>query len=96
MIAPNKRSEIARLDVNGTTTSNLANATYPTGPASETRILDITTDGSTWMAVTTGGNIYESTDNGETFSEIVDNIYSGTANSGTDIQVVVASSYLPL
>ena len=96
LIAPNKRSEIARLDVNGTTTSNLANATYPTGPASETRILDITTDGSTWMAVTTGGNIYESTDNGETFSEIVDNIYSGTANSGTDIQVVVASSYLPL
>ncbi len=96
LIAPNKRSALARLDVDGTTTSNLTNPTYPTNPASETRILDVTTDGSTWMVVTQGGNIYERTDNAVTFSKTVDDIFSGTANSGTDIQAVAASKYLPI
>ena len=96
LISSNKRSELARIDVSGTTTSNLVNPTYPTSPASETRILDTTTDGSTWMVVTEGGNVYESTDNAVTFSKTVSDMLSGTANSGTDIQAVAASKFLPL
>ena len=91
VIVPNKRSAIARIDINGTTTSNLANPTY-SGPL----IRDITTDGITWMIVTNGGDIYESTDSGATFTETVDDIFAGTANSGTDIHAVAASKYLPL
>jgi len=91
VIVPNKRAAIARLDINGTTTSNLANPTY-SGPL----IRDITTDGSTWMIVTNGGDIYESTNNGGTFTETVDDIFAGTGNSGTDIHAVAASMHLPL
>ena len=91
VIVPNKRSAIARLDIDGTTTSGLANPTY-TGP----HIRDITTDGVTWMIVTNGGDIYESTNNGETFTETVDDIFAGTANSGVDIHAVAASKHLPL
>jgi hypothetical protein len=85
---------IARIDVNGTTTSNLANPTYA-GPAMK----DITTDSNTWMAVTDGGDIYESTDGGETWAETVDNILvsrSGGSFSNDDITCVAASKYLPL
>ena len=85
---------IARIDVNGTTTSNLANPTYA-GPAMK----DVTTDGNTWMAVTADGDIYESTNNGETWTETVDNILvsrSGGSFSGDDITCVAASKYLPL
>ncbi|MEC8541702.1 MAG: hypothetical protein VXY53_07680, partial [Candidatus Thermoplasmatota archaeon] len=85
---------IARIDVDGTTTSNLANPTYA-GPAMK----DITTDSNTWMAVTDGGDIYESTDGGVTWSETVDNILAnrdGGIHSGDDITCVAASKYLPL
>jgi len=85
---------IARIDVDGTTTSNFANPTYA-GPAMK----DITTDSNTWMAVTDGGDIYESTDGGATWSETVDNILAnrdGGTHSGDDITCVAASKYLPL
>ena len=91
VIVPNKQTAIARLDIDGTTTSGLANPTY-SGPA----MRDITTDGVTWMIVTEGGDIYESTNNGETFTETVDDIFAGTANSGTAIHGVAASKHLPL
>ena len=91
VIVPNKITAIARLDIDGTTTSGLANPTY-SGPA----MRDITTDGTTWMIVTEGGDIYESTNNGETFTETVDDIFAGTANSGTAIHAVAASKHLPL
>ena len=91
VITSNKIAAIARIDVSGTTISNLANPTY-----SGAGILDITTDSRTWMIVTAGGDIYESTDSGATFSQTVNDIYSGTANSGTDIQVVAANVHLPI
>ncbi len=91
VITSNKIAAIARLDVNGTTTSNLANPTY-----SGALIRDITTDGSTWMIVTNGGDIYESTDSGATFTQTVDDILAGTANAGADLQAVAASRFLPL
>ena len=91
VIVPNKQTEIARLDINGTTTSGLANPTY-SGPD----MRDITTDGTTWMIVTEGGDIYESTNNGATFAETVDDIFAGTGNSGTAIHGVAASKHLPL
>ena len=87
----NRVAEIARLDVDGTTTSNFANPTY-----SGAFIRDITTDGFTWMIVTNGGDVYESTDSGVTFSQTVDDILAGTASSGTDIHAVAASKHLPL
>ena len=91
VITSNKIAAIARLDVNGTTTSNLANPTY-----SGALIRDITTDATTWMIVTNGGDIYESTDNGATFTQTVDDILTGTANAGADLQAVAASRFLPL
>jgi hypothetical protein len=87
VIVSNKIAAIARLDVNGTTTSNLANPTY-----SGANIRDITTDSTTWMIVTMGGDIYESTDSGATFSQTVDDI----RGNGRDLQVVAASLHLPL
>ena len=91
VITSNKIGAIARLDIDGTTTSNLANPSY-----SGAGIRDITTDGSTWMIVTNGGDVYESTDNGVTFTQTVDDMLAGTANSGTDLQAVAASMHLPL
>lgn len=87
VIVSNKIAAIARLDVNGTSTSNLANPSY-----SGAKIRDITTDGQTWMIVTMGGDIYESTDSGVTFSQTVDDI----RGNGRDLQVVAASLHLPL
>ncbi len=87
VITPNKQAAIARIDVDGTTTSNLANPTY-----SGSGIRDITTDGSTWMIVTEGGDIYESTDKGATFSQTVDDI----RGTGRGLHCVAASKYLPL
>ena len=82
---------IARIDVSGTSISNLANPTY-----SGALIRDITTDAVTWMIVTNGGDIYESTDSGATFTQTVDDILAGTANAGADLQAVAASRFLPL
>ena len=91
VITSNKIAAIARLDVNGTTTSNLANPNY-TGAL----IRDITTDATTWMIVTNGGDVYESTDNGVSFTQTVDDMLDGTANAGADLQAVAASRFLPL
>ena len=44
------------------------------------------------MIVTMGGDIYESTDSGATFSQTVDDI----RGTGRDLQVVAASMHLPL
>ena len=87
VIVSNKIAAIARLDISGTTTSNLANPTY-----SGTNIRDITTDGVTWMIVATTGDIYESADSGATFSQTVDDI----RGTGRDLQVIAASKHLPL
>lgn len=87
VIVSNKISAIARLDINGTSTSNLANPTY-SGP----NIRDISTNGSVWLIVTEGGDIYESTDNGETFTEIVDDL----RGTGRALQCVTYGKHLPL
>ena len=87
VIVSNKVAAIARLDVDGTSTSNLANPTY-----SGANIRDIATDGVTWMIVTVGGDIYESTDNGATFSQTVDDI----RGTGRALQTVTASKHLPI
>ena len=87
VIVSNKIADIARIDVNGTSISNLANPTY-----SGANIRDITTDSVTWMIVTMGGDIYESTDSGATFSQTVDDI----RGTGRDLQDVAASKHLPL
>ena len=87
VIVSNKIADIARIDVNGTSTSNLANPTY-----SGANIRDITTDGHTWMIVTMGGDIYESTHRGATFTQTVDDI----RGNGRDLQTVVASKHLPM
>ena len=87
VIVANGRDQIARIDVSGTSISNLARPTY-----NGADIRDITTDGHTWMIVTKGGDIYESTDSGATFTQTVDNI----RGTGRDLQTVAASRHLPL
>ena len=87
VIVSNERTGIARLDINGTTTSNLANPT-----SLSTGIRDIATDGHIWMIVTDDGDIHESTDNGATFTKTVDDVRGTERN----LQTVVAAQYLPL
>ena len=87
VIVSNRNTGIARLDISGTSTSNLANPAY-----SGSEHFDITTDGATWMIVTADGDIYESTDKGVNFSQTVDNI----RGTGRDLQCVAASKHLPL
>ncbi len=91
VVVANKGSAVAILDVNGTSTSNLSNPSF-----GGSGIRDITTDGNTWMIVGAGGDIYESTNNGGSWSQTVDDILTGTANAGTNIHAVAASMYLPL
>lgn len=90
VIMSNRVSAIARIDVNGTSTSNLANPTITNSGAKA-----LSTDGSTWMLGAVDGDIFESTDSGETWSETVTNISPG-GTSGEDITVVVAGIYQPL
>ena len=87
VIVSNEKTGIARLDISGTTTSNLAN---PTSLLSGAR--DIATDGYTWMIVADDGDIYESTDNGVTFTRTVNDV----RGTGRNLQTVVAAQYLPL
>ena len=90
VIMSNRVSAIARIDVNGTSTSGLANPTITNSGAKA-----LSTDGNTWMLGADGGDIFESTDSGETWSETVTNISPG-GTSGEDITVVVAGVYQPL
>ncbi len=90
VIMSNRVSAIARIDVNGTSTSGLANPTITNSGAKA-----LSTDGNTWMLGADGGDIFESTDSGETWSETVTNISPG-GDSGEDITVVVAGIYQPL
>lgn len=88
VIVSNKIEAIATLDISGATTSNLSNPTFSPG----IEIRDIATDGFTWMIVGEGGDIYESSNGGDTFARTVDNV----RGTGRDLQVVVASKHLPL
>jgi len=90
VIMSNRVSAIARIDVNGTSTSGLANPTITNSGAK-----DLSTDGNTWMLGADGGDIFESTDSGETWSETVTNISPG-GTSGEDITVVIAGKHLPI
>ena len=90
VIMSNRVSAIARIDVDGTSTSALATPTITNSGAK-----DLSTDGNTWMLGADGGDIFESTDSGETWSETVTNISPG-GDSDEDITVVVAGIYQPL
>ena len=87
VIVPNRVASIARLDVSGTSISNLNTITL-----SIEKPRDITTDGAVYMMVTEGGDIYESTDGGASFSKTVDDVL-GTAKN---MNAVAAGVYLPL
>jgi len=77
-------------DVNGKTISN-AGTVSVTGMSAE----DISTDGSTWLIPSRGGDIWESTNNGEAWSEIATNIGTGTS-AGDDAQGICCDVVLPL
>ena len=87
VIVPNRVTSVARLDVSGTSISNLNSITL-----SIEKPRDIATDGSVYMMVTEGGDIYESTDGGASFSKTVDDVQG----SGKNMNAVAAGIYLPL
>jgi hypothetical protein len=87
VIVPNRVTSVARLDVSGTSISNLNTITL-----SIEKPRDITTDGAIFMMVTEGGDIYESTDGGASFSKTVDDVQGNGAN----MNAVAASMHLPL
>ena len=73
--------------MSGTSISNLNTITL-----SIEKPRDITTDGLVYMMVTEGGDIYESTDGGASFSKTVDDVQGDGAN----MNAIAASVYLPL
>ena len=87
VIVPNRVTSVARLDVSGTSISNLNSITL-----SIEKPRDITTDGSVYMMVTEGGDIYESTDGGASFTKTVDDVLG----NGKNMNAVAAGVYLPL
>ncbi len=87
VIVPNRVTSIARLDVNGTSISNLNSITL-----SIEKPRDIATDGLVYMMGTEGGDIYESTDGGASFTKTVDDV-EGT---GTSMNAVAAAVHLPI
>lgn len=87
VIVPNRVTSVARLDVNGTSISNLNTITL-----SIEKPRDLATDGVTFMMVTEGGDIYESSDGGASFSKTVDDVQG----NGASMNAVAAGLYLPL
>ncbi len=84
-IVSGDKQGIAVFDVNGTEISNLF---LPSITMPDAR--DITTDGTTWMLVTEGGDIFESTDSASTWTKTVDNVQG----NGDNMNCVVASVVL--
>ena len=87
VIVPNRVASVARLSVAGTSISDLNTITL-----SIEKPRDITTDGAIFMMVTEGGDIYESTDGGASFSKTVDDVQG----DGSNVNAVAAGMYLPL
>jgi len=87
VVVPNRVTSVARYDVNGTSISNLNSITL-----SIEKPRDITTDGLTYMMVTEGGDIYESTDGGASFSKTVDDVHG----TGRNMNSVAVGVHLPL
>ena len=87
VVVPNRITSVARFDVSSTSISNLSTITL-----SIEKPRGITTDGIVYMMVTEGGDIYESTDGGASFSKTVDDVQGNGAN----MNAVAANMYLPL
>jgi hypothetical protein len=81
---------VAYFDVNGKTISN-AGSIDINGMEAE----DIATDGPTWLIASRGGDIWESTNNGEAWSEIATDIGTGTSE-GDAAQGITCDVVLPL
>ena len=93
VILPFNRQKIGHADIDGTTTP--ANFTVvnlsSTVPASED-LKDVTTDGTTWLAVGQDGVLLESTDSGASWSLKAQDIM----DSSHDIMNIAGNVYLPL
>ncbi len=87
VVVSGDKQGVAVFDVNGTEFSNLF---LPSISMPDAR--DITTDGTTWMLVTEGGDIFESTDSGATWTKTVDDVQG----NGDNMNCVVASVYLSI
>tara|TARA_A100001015_G_C15034468_1_gene735268 strand:- start:842 stop:2431 length:1590 start_codon:yes stop_codon:yes gene_type:complete len=87
VVVSGDKQGVAVFDVNGTELSNLF---LPSISMPDAR--DVTTDGTTWMLVTEGGDIFESTDSGATWTKTVDDVQG----NGDNMNCVVASVYLSI
>tara|TARA_R100000657_G_C4657052_1_gene100979 strand:- start:9 stop:1136 length:1128 start_codon:yes stop_codon:yes gene_type:complete len=82
------RTAVGFVDVNGTTTSNNTVVS-----SAVTAARDISTDGQgNWLVVCEAGDIFESTNDGASWSKIVDNVPSANCN----INCIASNYYLPL
>ena len=98
-IVPHKSPTVARADINGKTISNVAAINKASDTGSNDRFRDIECDGSTWMIVTLNGDVYESTDNAESWSKTLDDMGSTNATggvSGDDSIAVTCDVFGPL
>ena len=89
-IGSSTNTRLGFADVNGTTISNMDSVAI-TNASDVSK--DMFTDGTTWMLVTRGADVWTSTDNAETWTKIVDGI-SGFGNGA--LQGVTGDVFLPI
>jgi hypothetical protein len=88
VILPHNRTRIGYADVSGTTISNFTTVNLGAGGDN---LRDVATDGTTWLICAQDGDLWESTDSGESWSIIATNL----RNSTDDVQCITADVYLP-
>jgi len=81
---------VGRCEVNGSTLSNMETTL---AVSSGDWFRDVFTDGTTWVICTKGADVWRSTDDGETWTKVVDSI-NGFGNGGTN--VITGDVYLPI
>jgi hypothetical protein len=91
MFASFERSKVGILDVSGTTISNPS--AFLINTDTDGRIRDITTNGSAvWLVSAENSDIWESTDDGSSWTRIV----NGHPDADTNLNCIASNYYLPL
>tara|TARA_R100001082_G_scaffold46517_1_gene24825 strand:- start:606 stop:1763 length:1158 start_codon:yes stop_codon:yes gene_type:complete len=89
-------NQLTYVDVNGKTISNGGFVDLASSPGSMSGDVcqDIATDGTTWLMSMKGGDVLESTDNGESWSRIVNDLT--ISSSQRDLNAITCDVVLPL
>ena len=84
--------DLVYFDVNGKTISNNGKVDLSMG---SDKAKDIATDGATWLICATDGDVWQSTNAGEAWSQIVDGFQADGSND-LDLESITCDVVLPL